>query len=108
MDDVAELLERLPEGYCTGEYDGRRWGVTTTIHLGGRSLKVYAEELGGTDFVSANLYRVEGRELFRPCEMPADKVVRFLRGLVVEPAGGAAGEPAGESGERHRPATRGG
>ena len=80
------LLDRFPEGWSEAAYDGRRWGVTRSVALGGRSQKVFAEELGGTDFVSANVYTGEdGGTFFRPCEMPAEKVLAFLRGATPEP-----------------------
>lgn len=83
---LLELFARLPEGWSEGEYDGRRYGVTRTVRLGGRQQSVYAEELGGTDVISANLYLPrEGEEAFRPCEMPAAKVRAFLEGLALLP-----------------------
>lgn len=79
MPDVAALFARVPDGWSVATYDGRRYGVTRTGHAGGRSLSVYAEELGGTDVVSANLYLVGAGAAFRPCEMPGAKVLAFLR-----------------------------
>lgn len=79
MTSLRALFERLPEGWSEASYDGRRYGVTRTVRLGGRQQSVYAEELGGTDVISANLYLPEdGEEAFRPCEMPAAKVRAFL------------------------------
>jgi hypothetical protein len=83
---VTDLLARLPEGWTAVRYRGRRWGVTRTRRAAGRIEKVYAEELGGTGVVSANVYRpadgsVGGSaERLRPCEMPAADVLDFLRG----------------------------
>ena len=77
---IAELLEAVPEGWSVATYAGRRYGVTKTPHAGGRSVSLYAEELGGPDVVSANLYLTGSGEAFRPCEMPAAKVLAFLRG----------------------------
>jgi hypothetical protein len=82
---VADLLARLPEGWSSVSYRGRRWGVTRTRQAGGRVEKVYAEELGGTGVISANLYLPGGTaseddEQLRPCEMPAAAVLDFLRG----------------------------
>jgi hypothetical protein len=62
-------------------YSGSRWGVTRSLAVGGRSQAVYAEQLGGRDVVSANLYLVGGHAELRPCEMPAAKVVDFLAGF---------------------------
>jgi len=77
---LATLVERVPEGWTLVEYDGRAYGLTRTTHLDGRSVAVYAEELGGTDVVSTNVYRTSAGDQLRPCEMPAAKVLAFLEG----------------------------
>ena len=41
--------------------------------------KVLAEALDGSDLVSANLYRTSDEDVLKPCEMPAEKVLDFLR-----------------------------
>jgi hypothetical protein len=69
VDDLKDLFDRLPVGWSVVEYDGRRWGVTRTVLVGGRSEKVLAEALDGSDLV------------LKPCEMPEAKVLAFLRGL---------------------------
>ncbi len=73
---------------------GRSWSTTAAgtpspapCTPTGRSESVLAEELGGADLVSANLYRLDGEDVLKPCEMPADKVLAFLEGSV--PADGA-------------------
>ncbi len=90
--DPSTLFERLPVGWSEVQHEGRRFGVTRSIHAGGRSESVYAEELGGPGVVSANLYRVGDRAQLRPCEMPADIVLDFLSRLRVVPRGS---RPAG-------------
>ena len=87
MNDLDALFARVPMGWSQVEYDGRRYAVTRTVHADGRSESVLAEELGGTDLVSANLYRLDGEDVLRPCEMPAEKVLAFLEGSA--PARGA-------------------
>jgi hypothetical protein len=79
VDELKALFDRLPGGWSVAEYDGRRYGVTRTIHTAGRSESVYAEALDGSDVVSTNLYRLEDEDLLKPCEMPAQKVLDFLR-----------------------------
>ncbi|MES3011345.1 MAG: peptide methionine sulfoxide reductase [Pseudomonadota bacterium] len=79
-------IERLPEGYAEGLYQGVRYGITKTTFTQGRSFKVYARALNGTDFISLNYYRTARTELLKPCEMPEAKVVAFLQGVVVRPA----------------------
>ena len=77
---MEDLVARVPEGWTAVSYAGQRWGLTRTTHLDGRSVSVYAEELGGPDVVSANVFRLSGRAELRPCEMPAAKVLEFLQG----------------------------
>lgn len=94
--DWAALFARLPEGWSEVEHDGVRWGASRTVQVGGRSQKVWAEELGGGRHVSANLYAVgsgaTARVEVRPCEMPAAVVRDFLAGLeVVLPRAAARG-----------------
>ena len=48
--------------------------------VGGRVITLYAEELGGRDLVSANVYLTDSAELLKPCEIPADTVLSFLAG----------------------------
>jgi peptide-methionine (S)-S-oxide reductase len=78
--ELSRLVDRVPEGWTVVEYDGRRWGLTRTTRAGGGSVAVYAEELGGAEVVSANVYRTTAGALLKPCEMPADVVLAFLQG----------------------------
>lgn len=90
--DAGTLLHQItawPEGYREGAYGGRRWGVTLTRSAGGATTTLYARELGGPDFVSANFYRLAAGAAARPCEMPLEKVVRFVYGF--SPDGASAG-----------------
>jgi hypothetical protein len=77
---LEALVARVPEGWTAVTYAGRRWGLTRTTHVDGRSVSVYAEELGGPDVVSANVFRLSGGAELRPCEMPAATVLEFLEG----------------------------
>ncbi|WP_206422610.1 hypothetical protein [Nocardioides pantholopis] len=95
--DPGEFVARLPLGWSEVEYAGRRYGLSRTVQVGGRSEKVYAEELGGSDVVSANLYRPrQGPAVLRPCEMSAAKVTSFLAGLRLR--GGGSGSLGGDLG----------
>lgn len=84
QDDQAAFvatLEALPRGYSEGLYGERRYGVTINRSDDGRRWWLFGRELGGTDIVSLNLYRTaSGRIALRPCEMPAEKVIAFVRG----------------------------
>lgn len=83
---VWTILAALPRGYFTVRYAGRRYGVTNTAYANGQSFKLYAEELGGADRISLNIYRPpSGTEpALKPCEMPLDKVTAFVTGALVE------------------------
>ena len=90
--ELDELLARVPEGWTPVRYGGRRWALTRMTRAGGRSVSVLAEQLGGADLVSANVYRTKDGALLRPCEMPAEKVLAFLRGW--QRLAGAPAQPA--------------
>lgn len=79
-DELAQHVERIPEGWSIVVFDGRRFALTRTTRVGGRSVTLFAEELGGTDVVSANIYRTTRAHLLKSCEMPDIKVLEFLRG----------------------------
>jgi hypothetical protein len=78
---LLPYLEKLPEGYSEGLYKGVKYGITKTTFNQGRSYKIYGEELGGNDFVSLNYYLTAQNELLKPCEMPEEKVIDFLKNL---------------------------
>jgi len=82
---VWSRLMTLPLGYFTARYDERRYGVSRSIHAGGRSMKLYAEELGGADRISLNIFAPpSGPPALKPCEMPLDKVTAFVLRAVPE------------------------
>jgi hypothetical protein len=81
--DLGDLVDALPEGWSEVTYAGDRYGLTKITHAGGRSSRVYAEQLGGSDIISANVYRTGAGAVLKPCEMPAAKVLDFLRAAYV-------------------------
>lgn len=83
FDAFVSAFDRLPIGAYGGTYSGRRYRLTKTLLVTGRSQKLEAEELGGTDYISFNLYRLaNGESLLKPCEMPAEKVIDFVINVV--------------------------
>lgn len=88
MTDLVPFVaafDRLPAGGYGGTYEGRRYRLTKTLMATGRSQKLEAEELGGTDYISFNLYRLAGGEaLLKPCEMPPEKVIHFVLNVVMD------------------------
>jgi hypothetical protein len=85
-DSIWNYIEKIPEGYSKGSYNGSTYGITKTIFNNGNSFKIYGEELAGNDFISLNYYITKDKDLIKPCEMPAQKVVHFLKNVLLESA----------------------
>ncbi|MEL6592388.1 MAG: peptide methionine sulfoxide reductase [Bacteroidota bacterium] len=77
--DLHELIIEIPQDYSEVSFADKRYSLTRKDFNQGRSIKVFARELGGTDFISFNYYLTEGGPLLKPCEMPLAKVEQFLR-----------------------------
>lgn len=78
-DTLAERINTIPIGYSEVLYNGRTYGLTREDYVDGESIKVFAKEQGGQDFISFNYYKTkDGKSFFRPCEMPEQKVLDFL------------------------------
>lgn len=75
---MIKRIKALPIGYSEVVYQSKRYGVIRTDFNEGRSHKIYAEELGGTNFISLNYYVTSSSEKMKPCEMPMEKVIDFL------------------------------
>lgn len=75
--------DALPIGTSEGMFKRRRYSLIRTERDGGRQAWLWAEELGGTDRISANLYRLAAGPVLKPCEMSEEKVRNFV--LNVEP-----------------------
>lgn len=84
MSAFAAALNALPVGTFFGMAHGRRYVVTKSTFAGGKSIKLVAEELGGSDYISLNWYTLDAGARLRPCEMPAAKVRAFVDALEVE------------------------
>jgi hypothetical protein len=76
-------FDALPLGAFTGIADGRKYTFTRQDLAAGKAQKLVARELGGNDYISLNLYRLASGARLKPCEMPAEKVVRFVLALEV-------------------------
>ena len=84
-DAFLAAFDELPKGAYGGTYDGKRYRIVKSILVTGRSQKLEAEELGGKDYISFNIYRLTGGEtLLKPCEMPAKKVMDFVLGVMAD------------------------
>lgn len=75
-------LAKLPDGYIEGRFADRLWGATVKRSTDGKRTWLYAEELGGSDIVSFNLYSLSASGLaLKPCEMSSAKVIDFVLGF---------------------------
>ncbi len=85
LDAFVAKFDAMPEGGYGGTFEDKRYRITKTLMATGRSQKLQAEELGGKDYVSFNLYRLaDGTALLKPCEMPEDKVMAFVLGVQID------------------------
>jgi len=78
---IKERINLVPKGYSEVIFQQRKYGVTRSDFNNGKSIKLYAEELGGKDFVSFNYYITSKEEILKPCEMPEQKVINFLNNM---------------------------
>ncbi|MEO1413634.1 MAG: peptide methionine sulfoxide reductase [Bacteroidota bacterium] len=74
------IILNIPQGYSEVQYQGKTYSLTRSDFNKGKSLKIFAEELGGTDFISFNYYLTQEKDYLKPCEMPDQKVIDFLIG----------------------------
>ena len=80
---LLQIIESLPEGYSEGIYKEAKYGITKNTFNGGKSFKVFAKSLSGNDFISLNYYITTKKEWLKPCEMPEQKVIDFLKNVLV-------------------------
>ncbi len=78
---LLKYIQLIPKGYSEVLYKQKKYGLTKTDYNGGRSIKVFAEELGGNDFISMNYYITKTSERLNPCEMPKQKVIHFMKNI---------------------------
>ena len=78
MKSLGAQIQKIPIGSSTKKINGKRYLVSRRNFNGGKSIKVYAEELGGNDFISFNYYQTSQGDNLKPCEMPEAKVIHFL------------------------------
>ncbi|RZN83403.1 MAG: peptide methionine sulfoxide reductase [Winogradskyella sp.] len=80
---LLKKIRTIPLGYSEVIFMDKKYGVTLTEFNNGKSLKIFAKELGGNDFISLNYYITNQNELLKPCEMPKQKVIQFLNQMIL-------------------------
>lgn len=54
--DLIQKMKALPSGYSEVTYEGKKYVVSRRDFNSGKSIKIYAKELGGNHFISFNYY----------------------------------------------------
>ena len=75
---LLDEIKQFPLGYSEVYYQNKKYGVSRSEFNIGKSIKLYAKELAGDDFISLNIYSTSEGELLKPCEMPEQKVIDFI------------------------------
>lgn len=78
---MLQYINKIPIGYSEGIYNNKKYSITKQIFNEGKSFKIYGKELQGNNFISLNYYITSEKELLKPCEMPAQKVIHFLKNI---------------------------
>ena len=77
-DAFLNSYNTLPTGSFFGVFKGARYAITRTLSEDVKRSWLYAEELGGTNYISFNVYFLESGARLKPCEMPEAKVIEFV------------------------------
>lgn len=75
---ILNRIQQIASGYSVLSYQEKKYGVTRTDFNNGKSIKLFAKELGGNNFISLNYYLLTSGDQLKPCEMPRSKVLDFL------------------------------
>ncbi len=81
--NLLKIIDSIELGYSEALYNNQKYAVTKEEFNNGKSIKIYAEELGGNDVISLNYYITSRGGNLKPCEMPKDKVIHFLNNMEV-------------------------
>jgi hypothetical protein len=77
--ELDALIRAIPEGWTRVQIAGQGWGITRTTRAGGKAISFDAERLGDKEQLGANVWTTSEGLVLRPCEMPEEKVMQFLR-----------------------------
>ena len=80
---LLKHIQSIPQGYSEVLYQQKKYGVSRTDFNSGKSIKVFAKELGGNDLISMNYYITSTSERLNPCEMPKQKVIHFMKNIAL-------------------------
>ena len=72
-------IRAIPEGWTRVQIAGQGWGIRRTTRAGGKTISFDAERLGNKEHLGANVWITSEGSVLRPCEVPGERVMRFLR-----------------------------
>lgn len=78
---ILSIIKKIPEGYSEGFLDTIKYSITKNTFNDGKSFKIFGRELKGNNFISLNYYITSKKEFLKPCEMPEEKVIHFLKNI---------------------------
>ena len=79
--NVLECINKISNGHSFGILNNKKYSITKEVFNSGKSFKIFAKELQGTNFISLNYYITSKKEYLKPCEMPKEKVICFLKNV---------------------------
>lgn len=82
--DFCAALKSIPKGTSMGRAFGTRYCATRSVFGEGKSMKLIAEALDGSDYISLNFYDLATGPQIAPCEMSADKAIAFVHNYAPE------------------------
>ena len=82
--NAEDKLRALPFGTFRGRAHDKTFVISKTGFANGASLKLVAEALDGSDYISLNMYDLAAGARLFPCEMPMAKVLAFLEQLEID------------------------
>jgi peptide-methionine (S)-S-oxide reductase len=78
-DRLEALIAAIPEGWSRAQIEGHGWAVTRVTRAGGRVISLDAERLDAAEQLGANVWLTSEGAVLRPCEVPEERVLWFLR-----------------------------
>jgi hypothetical protein len=77
--ELDALIGAIPEGWSRVQIAGQSWAITRTTRAQGQVISVDAERLGDSEHLGANVWITSGGSVLKPCEVPEERVMQFLR-----------------------------
>jgi peptide-methionine (S)-S-oxide reductase len=78
-EELETLVHAIPEGWTRLHLAGEPWAITRTTRAEGKVITIDAERLGSAEYLGANVWLTSHGALLKPCEVPAESVLRVLR-----------------------------